>query len=286
METSDGFAFTRRTANRGAKLAFSRIEAPNTHTKHTAAQEFSFNRLQANTAVSITNPARTRRARRQKEAQAGEGGIKYNVVKKRKTVRLDKSIDLSSASIIVDTPKDACLTDDTLRIDLPLIKEKVKSHEIYTQVSTGNINDLIIDCVKFLGERTSYSAEVIKHCNANYFSDIDYRKEIETSSGRMEQIKEEIAKWGRVYQERKAANSVDVRELVRPSIEMKFDRDGICMEFEEKAARLRAMEDRLKYFFEHAREKSESLLKSIFGSLEEKSVDALFLLKAMSRLGR
>ncbi|ELA41023.1 uncharacterized protein VICG_01905 [Vittaforma corneae ATCC 50505] len=328
METSEGFTFTRKTSNKGANLAFTKIESSKMQEKHNMNHDFVFNRLRPNTTVNLhrtnTQPKRTNKknskdyhvtgtvehneqknpqititkkntmkktdkkktASKKSEANPEESTIQYNVVKKRKTIRLDKSIDLSSGSIIVETPKDSCLSEETLRIDIPVIKEKIKSHEIYKNVSTHNINELIKECIAFLNDNSQYAREVIKHCDANYFSDIDYRKEIEATNNRIEQIRSEIGKWEDVFEKAKASNNIDVKVLNTATPEIQFNKDAIAIEFEEKASRLRILDEKLRYFFEHAKEKSENLLKSVFGSLEDKNVDALFLLKAMSRLGR
>lgn len=328
METSEGFTFTRKASNKGANLAFTKIESSRMQEKRSMNYDFAFNRLgpnptvnlrwtdaqaksvnkmnfkdyyaeeatshdeQKKTQMTITKKSMGKKGNFKKagDKKKGEGSeedtIRYNVVKKRKTIRLDKSIDLSSGSIIVETPKDSCLSEEAFRIDIPVVKEKTKSHEIYKNIATHNINDLIKECIIFLSDNSQYAGEVIKHCNANYFSDIDYRKEIEATNSRIEQIRNEIGKWEDVFEKTKTLNNINIKLLNAPSLEIQLDKGAVVAEFEEKACRLRILDEKLKYFFEHAKEKSENLLKSVFGSLEDKNVDALFLLKAMSRLGR
>lgn len=293
METSDDFTFKRKSANKGINLAFTKINY-NKETIKNKEEEFTFNRLRPNpnakenTQLRKTNSKEgaTNKKLRKTTKKNNESTVQFNVIKKRKTIRLDKSIDISSGSIIVDAPKDTCLSEDSLRIDLPVIKEKIKSNEIYKNVISNNVNDLIKECTIFLNDNSSYTKEVIKHCDANYFSDTDYRKEIELTNNKIEQVRSEINKWEKVFGKVKVQNEIAIKELIPMEIDGWLDKNEIIKEFEEKAKKLKVFDEKLRYFFEYAQEKSENLLKSVFGSLEEKNVDAIFLLKAMSRLGR
>ena len=178
------------------------------------------------------------------------------------------------------------MSEETIRMNLPVITEKIKSNEIHKIVISNNINDLIKECLIFLKDDSKYSREIVKHCNANYFSDMDYRKEIEMANGRIEQVKTEISKWRNIFETEVKANAITVPEIQVPEISIEVDTERILEEFEEKAKILQSMNEKLRYFFENAKEKAENLLKSVFGSMEEKNLDALFLLKAMSKLGR
>lgn len=212
--------------------------------------------------------------------------LEFNVIKKRRTIQLDQDIDLTSNSILVEAPKGECMSEETIRMNLPVITEKIKSNEIHKIVISNNINDLIKECLIFLKDDSKYSREIVKHCNANYFSDMDYRKEIEMANGRIEQVKTEISKWRNIFETEVKANAITVPEIQVPEISIEVDTERILEEFEEKAKILQSMNEKLRYFFENAKEKAENLLKSVFGSMEEKNLDALFLLKAMSKLGR
>jgi hypothetical protein len=228
--------------------------------------------------------------------------LEFNVIKKRKTIQLDRDIDISSNSILVFQPNpiDEDPIDKNIKpldkqshpIDKNIINRVVKSGDIHKNVISSNVNDLIKECVYFLKDESKYSKEIIKHCNANYFSDIDFRKEIETNNNKVEIIKNEIKKWEGIYERELESNrnGVDLTEEslenVDSSIDLSLSYQKLSEEFDEKARNLQVLDEKLRYFFENAKEKSEVLLKNVFGSIEEKNVDALFLLKAMSKLGR
>ncbi|KAM0680264.1 hypothetical protein GINT2_001649 [Glugoides intestinalis] len=309
METSEGFTFKRKTSNRHASIVTGRVEVQITDKRHNTSNDFVFNRVRANTYVypqraegkaqmqetkSKTQgekiPVATKKAvkankKKEKDIIADASAIQFNILKKRKTIRLDNNIDISSDSILIDMPKGNYLEEPICMV-LPTFKEKIKSHDIYKSVSANNINELIRQCIVFLNDKSKYADEVVKHCSANYFSDIDYRKEIENTNNKIEQIRNEITKWEGIFENKKQTNTLEIESIEYPKLECNLDKTAVIVEFEEKAARLRMLDDKLKYFFEHAKEKSETLLKNIFGTLGEKNVDALFLLKAMSKLGR
>lgn len=235
------------------------------------------------------------RAAENKE-NANESNFVSETAKKRKTIRLEDSLDLSTGS--AECPpeggagegraaarEDACGGNNAGGAKA---RQKVKSFEIYKKVSTGNINDLIRECVHFLQTDTPYASEILRHCDANYFSDIDFKVEIDSAVSKIEGVRGEIAKWNGVYKEQKADCGVEVERLAGLAVgdRVRFDEAEMAEEFREKAQRLKSLENRLRYFFENAKVRSEALLRNIFGAVEDRSVDALFLLKAMSKLGR
>lgn len=311
METSEGFTFKRKTSNRHANIAKGQVEVQLADKNYNTSNDFVFNRVRPNTCaypqrteaktqmvesksktvrekipVSRKRDAKVTKKKEKETTVADASVIQFNVLKKRKTIRLDNNIDISTDSILVDASKGNYMQDEPVSIALPIFKEKIKSHDIYKTVGANNINELIKECIVFLNDRSRYADEVVKHCAANYFSDIDYRKEIENTNNKIEQIRNEISKWEDIFENKKKTNNLEIECFELPKVECKQDKTAIIAEFEEKASRLRMLDEKLKYFFEHAREKSETLLKNIFGSLGEKNVDALFLLKAMSKLGR
>lgn len=324
--------------------------------------------------------------------------LQFNIVKKRKTIHLDKSIDISSSSIVIDdrpvvdnciknnnfiTNNDLSLNDNKLicnkenfnfekldfgkknhdkvleiddiinnnplsgfeQLQKEIRAEKIKSGEIYKKVNSNNINDLIKGCIGFLSTNTAYSNEIVKHCNLNFFSDIDYRREIEATNNKIEHFKAEIKKWKGIYEAQKAKNidsfkiagkaensleeihsvdlNSDIIEIESSILETENDKnveksiskehepvithsnkkvskviessyintlsnlnESLSREFEDKSKKLRSLDLKVKLFLENAKEKSESLLRNVFDSLDDRSGDAMFLLKAMSRLGR
>lgn len=336
METNDGFTFKRRTANKTMAIPMSKMAAkmkkeepiPNTELvfniirpnknariqskiKRVAKTEEDYGKRTRNRAKEDSKgaaiPKETKKIKRklrdkenkEEDKTCDQSKIQFNVLKKRKTIRLDKSIDLSIDSIFIEEPKGTDFIEDrkacesnevrngkAIKMSIPTLKEKIKSNEIYKKVRSDNINDLIKDCILFLNDNSKYANEVIKHCNANYFSDIDYRKEIENTNSKIDQIRNEISKWETIFKEKADKNTLNVIKLEMPEPLKPVDKTSIQQEFEEKANKLKMLDDKLKYFFEHAKEKSENLLKNVFGSIGEKNVDALFLLKAMSKLGR
>lgn len=295
METTkDGFTFTRKAPNKQMNFSCVKIEAAQIQEMD---DEFVFNRVSHNSR----HPENPKHVKNRETS-----GSVFGAAKKRRTIQMEQSIDLSTdISLLQAEPE--CSTASLVRkktedrvvgINVPQQREKTKSHEVYRRVLSGNVNDLIKECIYFLKDDTGYAREIIKHCNSNYFSDIDYRKEIELANSRNEQIKSEIDKWNRVFIEEKARNGITILEILdgKTATEEWHSEDEaasnvlaqrrLVAEFEGKAKRLLDLEGRLRYFFENAKEKSDNLLKSIFGSLEEKSVDAIFLLRAMSKLGR
>lgn len=282
METKDGFTFTRRAPNKQVSCEKRPVQARRkvgTSEHIGMCDEFVFNRVSRNLAL-----------------KPGEKCLdeQPSIVKKRRTIQMEQSIDLSTdASLLQGDPECGTIIKSSARdkVSAGVPAQRIRSHEIHKRVLSSNINDLIKECIFFLKDDSEYSREIIKHCNSNYFSDIDYRKEIEVANSRSEHIRDEISKWSKTFQEVKALSTIVIPEIT-PSVEEWSDgltpeADRMLVEeFEGKAKRLLEFEERLRYFFENAREKSDNLLKSIFGSLEEKSVDAIFLLKAMSKLGR
>lgn len=323
METNDGFTFKRRTNNRATiRIA----ELPK--------EDFTFNIIKENETTKSKNTKR--------RTSKNEETPKFSVVKKRKTIKLDNTIDISSETIndsvfqIGDhqVKKDnknkgtkskgkgtkiatASITakvnneaDDTIPniMNIPVMKEKIKSDEIHLRIKNGNINDLIKECLAFLKDGSKYSKEIERHCNSSYFSDIDYRKEIENLGTKIEQIRGEKKVWEEVYSRIKSIEEITVEDITdgdninndkigesevenvinvqSANCKIYSQNDCVKNEFMEKSKRLLLLNRKLNYFFENAKEKSENLLRCIFGILEEKNVDAIFLLKAMGKLGR
>jgi len=269
-----------------------------------------------------TYPKKKLRNKKQPIPKDNENSLVFNVVKKRKTIRMENDIDLSTndsmepvnedeveSSVVNMNPgvvkNDSSIFVDrrnegVLRMEIPTVPERLKSNEIHKKVASGSINDLIRECLGYLKDNSDYSKEIVRHCNSNYFSDVDYRKEIEQIKNRNSQIKTEIEKWSKVKDLEMCENEILVPSIVEENetedielvnnstdgMELVQDRQVMIDEFNEKSQRLLGLEGKLRYFFENAKDKTENLLKNIFGSLEERSVDAMFLLKAMSKLGR
>lgn len=190
----------------------------------------------------------------------------------REIIEMDKSQDIS--------------TEETIRMEIPRPKERIKSNEIFKRVKTNGVNELIVKSIEFLKTGSKYSEEVIKNCKSNYFRDIDYRREIEQTNSKNEGIKDEIAKWAMVYGEEKESNWIADEQMnfEEPSEEEVGEK--IEQEFEEKAKRLKGLEEKVSYFLEISKAKSENILRNIFDSIDEKKVNGMFLLKVMSRLGK
>lgn len=235
------------------------------------------------------------------ECQA-EPSFIFKTLKKRRTIRLEESIDLSTESGvngeesgINDTTLLSTIEDEGRRglvmpITHPRAEEvasgyKLKPNEIHKKVPDNNVNSLIKECVLYLKDDESYTKEIAKHCDANYFSDIDYKRNIEGMKERIEQVQSEISKWNEVYG---GLETVHVEPIVRPPAPevYEFNSKALIEEFDVKANRLKQLESRLRYFLEHSKAKSEAMLKNIFGAVEDRSVNALFLLKALSKLGK
>lgn len=281
METTkDGFTFTRRAPNKQVVSCEKKAQKKGkTSASGGVDDEFVFNRVS--------------RSQAKLNGKGRDDGERSGVAKKRRTIQMEQSIDLSTdISLLQGEPEcNTALAKSSARDVLAKAgMPRTRSHEIHKRVLSSNVNDLIKECIHFLKDDSDYAREIIKHCNSNYFSDIDYRKEIEVTNTRSEHIKDEISKWDKAFLEEKASNAIAIPEITpyaEENRELGAEADRmLAEEFEEKARRLLELEERLKYFFENAKEKSDSLLKCIFGSLEEKSVDAIFLLKAMSKLGR
>lgn len=209
----------------------------------------------------------------------------------RETIRMNDSIDISTASSHVDLqdPTEEAQPDNdndsTIIMHYPVMEEKIKSYEIHKRVLEPNVNKLIVECIKFLNCTSAYATEVRRHCLNNYFSDINYKNEIEAADGRMSVIGTEIRKWNEIYARKiKAARTlpepIDISGIQRSNINMQ----DIRSEFEEKARCLKVKRERVRCFLESMKTHSELLLKGIFTAAEEKSVNPLFLLRAMSKL--
>lgn len=268
------------------------------------------------------HPKKKLRNKKQPIPKDNENSLVFNVVKKRKTIRMENDIDLSTndsmepvnedeiESSVVNMNQGVVKNDSSifvdrrnegvLRMEIPTVPERLKSNEIHKKVASGSINDLIRECLGYLKDNSDYSKEIVRHCNSNYFSDVDYRKEIEQIKNRNSQIKTEIEKWSKVKDLEMCENEILVPSIVEGNetedvelvnnstdgMELVQDKQVMIDEFYGKSQRLLGLEGKLRYFFENAKDKTENLLKNIFGSLEERSVDAMFLLKAMSKLGR
>lgn len=164
---------------------------------------------------------------------------------------------------------------------------KVKSHEIHKLVKNPDINNIVKKCVLYLEDKTGYGREIIEMCNEKRLCDINYKDEIDTAIFKTSEIRNEINKWDDVYKKLAKSEMVTIDAIDKIEIEREdANRDQIKKQFEEKVNRLKSSEKKLKYFFENTKNKSEKLLKNIFGAAEDRNVDALFLLKAMSKLGR
>lgn len=212
----------------------------------------------------------------------------FNTIKKRNTIQMDDNLDISTESNASEKEFDK-IADQTLKFEMPKPMEKIKSYEIHKNVSDGNINTLIANCIDFLKTEDPYSKEIVKHCNSNYFRDIEYRKEIDSVTNKKESIKQQIDMWNSVYNSQKknmVVNTVSTISSKEDENQEDLQIENLTAEFEDKSQKLRSAECRLKYFLEIAKSKSESLLRSVFDTMDEHKVDTLFLLKAMSRLGR
>lgn len=218
-------------------------------------------------------------------SSTAHGKLVSKTAKKRRTIQMEECLDLSTDSekdVSTSSPKDLYAGPAAAPV-------AVKSSEIHKRVADGNINSLVKECVRFLKDDSPYAYEISTYCNGNYFSDIDYRRDIESTQARIDAVQSEISKWNRIYEERSGRTEVGSlpgalystlrdREL--------FDPTSIIGEFRGKAERLRELEGRIAYFLEGAKAKSEVILKNIFGAVENRTVDALFVLKAMSKLGK
>lgn len=269
-----------------------------------AQTEVKGTRKKAQGAALQEKPANMKvdgRATRRGAAQsANESHFLFKTVKKRKTIQMEDSIDLSTDSVPGeparadqdgDAAEEACF-DDIIRMELPKAPEKIKSFDIHKRVGSGNINELIARCIQFLKADSDYAANISRDCRARRFGDIDYEKEIKSVVAKTADVQVELDKWNGVHEEQKRKNFISIERLAELNVgghsetAVAQQQQDMIEEFREKAACLNGLEERLKYFFENAKAKSEVLLKSIFSSVENKSVDAMFLLKAMSKLGR
>lgn len=334
METTkDGFTFKRISTNRVPKSepsynrrAVTREEEP----------EFIFNSL-SNGAVPLKPAANLQKSRqnnkpgrakkgteaatgktrriRQKQPQTkeNESNFLFNVLKKRKTIRMDDSIDLSTESVELPDHHMAVATataprsrntttpsanipeesvnivlDTELRLPFPVRQERIKSYDIHTLLKEDNINRLTEECVRFLKDDSEYAREIIRHSRANYFSDVNHRREIETVQSRIGSVGEETDKWSRIYSELTEETArMKMPTICPPSGRdlPSLDKQALIEEFQQKASELKEREEHLRHSFENIKHRSEKLLKNIFGAVEDHKVDALFLLKAMSKLG-
>lgn len=295
METTeDGFTFRRKEVN--AKKVNNPLDS-----------EFQFNVVNKKKGLKKTKIDSIRKEKNKEneinvigEERNARKEQRNNAEKRRKTIEMENDIDLSTNS------KDDTFVNNNLN-------EKPKSKEIHKLTASNSVNDLIKECVNYLGDGSKYSKEIINYCNSNYFSDIDYRKEIESNVNKTDQARLEIEKWDSIYSE-----EIKDNEIIVPVIEEYFKTSGssktttivdenlfsnpnlveetkllnkermkkLQSEFNEKSKMLFGLENKIKYFLDNSKEKSENLLKGIFGSIGEKTVDAMFLLKAMSKLGR
>ncbi|KAI4293124.1 hypothetical protein PAPHI01_2398 [Pancytospora philotis] len=326
-QTNDGFTFRRVSTNRVERAEIAC--APGRRTESIAGQDafeldgFTFRKLSTRPgakeqAKSMQKPAAPKKGGvtvriggkgPKKEAAAPtEGSFVFKTVKRRRTVRLDESLDLSTESVNRDAVSE--IKDSTILTEIggqepasveeavprlsreaaappaPLAAAaRVKSNEVYRTVSGQNINGLVRACIAHLRDDTEYAREISRHCDANYFSDIDYKREMDGAQTRLEGVQAEISKWNSVYG---SLGRVQVERLERPpeTAVDGFDEAALAEEFSAKADRLMRLENRLSYFLEHAKARSEGILKNIFGAVDDRSVNALFLLKAMSKLGK
>ncbi|KAI5150896.1 hypothetical protein ENBRE01_1771 [Enteropsectra breve] len=250
-----------------------------------------------------------------------ESQFVFKKVNKRVRIEMDENIDFSTDSIgmerIENPMEDSKEIDNSINIEalspatntegISLAKnikyvssseaakdaphaDKIKiskPSDIYKNLKSENVNELIKECVLFMKDGKKYSKEIVKHCECNYFSDINYDREIETAKNRTDRIEGELSKWSEIYDE-KCGNLLILNEPEKETsaISAVEDNEDLVREFEEKQMKLRTGEAKLRLFFENAKETSTMLLKKVFGSMEERGTGVMFLLKAMSKLAK
>lgn len=289
MEAADDeFCFKRLTANTSAKVTQHQVVLHSKKLRTNQSNLFDgeiesqLRRPQARPTNKTKQPIKTVKNR----ADFSIDGFKVKRMNKsnnrseipnRKSINMDERIDLSTTS--------ASSTDEnqTLVMSYPVMKGTTKSYEIHKLINEQNVNKLIIECVRFLNINNEYSGEVIKYCSANYFSDINYKNEIETIENKTSKLIKEIERWKGMYTKKKKERE-EAREIEKHK-ERRANAQDISKIFEEKAARMRNAGNKLKIVLEGIKEKSEILLKGIFTAVEEKRANPLFLLRAMSKLG-
>ena len=215
------------------------------------------------------------------------------------TINLERSLDISTESAMgggnqagimgqgLEEP-DSTRYYEEPRIHLPAPSEKVKSHSIHQVVKENNVNQLIEECVKYLKDTTPLGKQIIKYCRANYFADINYKSDIDAVASKIESVKAEERKWDAEYARLVGECDVSVKEVAAPSLPEApaLDRESLVEEFQKKAEVLKNLEGRMRHFFENSKAKCGDLLKNIFAAVEDKAVDPIFLLKAMTKLGQ
>lgn len=244
-------------------------------------KENNFNKNESlidNTIYNDINEQMGNDIKKKEIKELNESGFIFKTLKKRRTIQMDENLDIS-------TDTEVSQVEETLKLELPKLEEKMKSNEIHKKIKDKNINTLVKECLNFMNIDCKYGQEIMKNCAANYFRDIDYKKEIENVNNKNENIKEELTKWKRIYEDLKNNNEINV-ELLNDSFEYEEDLENIQLEFNKKAEKLNSLVVRVKHYLSVAKNRADSLLRNIFESMEEEKVDAMFLLKTMSRIGK
>jgi hypothetical protein len=151
------------------------------------------------------------------------------------------------------------------------------------RIESDDLNDLIYRCIDFLKVNDGCGRKIQSLCKLEYFKDIDYEEELEKMELKREEVRKEKEKWRKIEEELRKQQFVNVFELVlENNLDMKDER--IELEFKEKEERLMHAEECLEHHFHQIREKTETLIRKVFVSLEERNGDAMFFLQAMGRL--
>ena len=182
------------------EISISKLKKNNTNPNEST--HFEFNTLRRN--KQIINP----------ENESVQ--YTYNI-KKRRTIKMDENLDLSTDSL-----EKTLDSEHTLKLVIPEPKKNVKTYEIYKTINSDNINELIGACLRYLKSDISYSRQILKNCEANYFSDIDYRKEIENVQNKTVNFKIEIEKWNNIFEELKS-NKIEIYRLSEDTIQSQLN---------------------------------------------------------------
>ncbi|ORD99522.1 hypothetical protein A0H76_709 [Hepatospora eriocheir] len=210
------------------------------------------------------------------EIKVNKKAKKANLNKKNKKTKKEEIRQLDSISQY----------EDTQTLFIPEQKESIKSDEIYKVIKKQNINEFILESLKFLKVTGQTAIDIYKACSANYFKDIDYNKEIEQTNKRIIEVENEINKWNDIYKsisqfDMEIANLEEIY-TERDKEMLRIENERIKKSFLTKSINMGLLKGRIENKLEKYKKRANDLLSKFLLTSEIEEYP-LFLLKAMAK---
>ncbi|KAL6121793.1 hypothetical protein NUSPORA_01243 [Nucleospora cyclopteri] len=303
METQDGFTFKRVKTGQTKRKPIPAVEnEADSFIFHKVAQKeqeirnTEFYAINNKNTIGIDNATSKKVGRRKKTGNKLKAPKKKAETKKSLNIQ-DTIIDLPSDSTVREALDNgdmlSCSYEDTLKLELPVEKEKLKSDELY-KISNGEINKLLLECFKFLKiDGMNYTKEVTKSLLSRKYKQPNFDAEIKRTKELIKTVENEEQKWREILASEIEKNNIREEPSnltgnspieTKNKIEVNEHNEKIKSEMTERAKEVNLAEEKFSFKVDQLKARVEVLVRNIFEAEEKPEVDPVFLLRAMTKL--